>query len=71
MNWIEIDKILYCMIERHNTVEDVYKEAEKQFKWDRSQSRAAVDPLIKRHSKQLSVIDAPPKKTRVSKKSKQ
>jgi hypothetical protein len=64
MNWIEIDKMLYRMIERHSTAEDVYKEAEKQFKWDRSQSKAAVDPLIKRHGKLAVVADAPVKKTR-------
>lgn len=64
MNWIEIDQMLYRMIERHSTAEDVYKEAEKQFKWDRSQARAAVDPLIKRHGKLNTAEEQPVKKTR-------
>lgn len=50
MNWIEIDKMLLGIIERNDTVEAAYKEAEKQFKWNRSQSSSAIDPLLKRHS---------------------
>lgn len=50
MNWIEIDKILYNIINRHDSIEDAYKEAEKQFKWNRVQSKSAIDPLLKRHS---------------------
>jgi len=50
MNWIEIDKILLNIINRHDTVEAVYEEAEKQFKWNRVQSKSAIDPLLKRHS---------------------
>lgn len=50
MNWIEIDKILYNIINRHDTVEDMLKEAEKQFKWNRSQSEAAVKPLLNRNT---------------------
>jgi len=48
MNWIEIDKILYGMLERHDALDDIYIEAEKQFKWSRSQAMVAIDPLIKR-----------------------
>ena len=40
MNWIEIDKILYNIIARHDNTEDMLLEAEKQFKWNRSQSKA-------------------------------
>lgn len=50
MNWIEIDKILHNIINRHDSIEDVYVEAEKQFRWNRSQSKAAIDPLLKRHN---------------------
>lgn len=64
MNWIEIDKMLYRMIERHDTVEAVYREAEKHFKWDRSQTQAAVDPLLLRHGKLTPVADVVVKKTR-------
>ena len=49
MNWIEIDQILYRIIDRHDSAEDVYREAEKQFKWDRKQAQDAVDPLLKRY----------------------
>ena len=50
MNWIEIDKILYKIIARHDVVEDMLVEAEKQFKWNRSQSEAALLPLLKRNT---------------------
>ena len=49
MNWIQIDQILNRIIDRHDSAEDVYREAEKQFKWDRKQTRDAVDPLLKRY----------------------
>lgn len=67
MNWIEIDQILYRIIERHTSAEDVYKEAEKQFKWDRKQTQDAVDPLLKRHTELLNVakpVKKPSKKLR-------
>jgi hypothetical protein len=48
MNWIEIDKMLYAMISRHTALDDIYIEAETQFTWSRSQSMAAIDPLLKR-----------------------
>lgn len=63
MNWIEIDKILYKMIERHDTVDAIYAEAQKTFKWDSSQARTAIDPLLKRHGT-LKPVDQPAKKTR-------
>ena len=50
MNWIEIDKILYGIISRHDTVEDMLSEAKKQFKWTDSQAEAAVKPLLKRNT---------------------
>jgi hypothetical protein len=49
MNWIEIDKILYRIIKRHDTVDAIYAEAQKTFKWDLGQAKTAIDPLIKRH----------------------
>jgi hypothetical protein len=49
MNWLEIDKLLLGIIARHNSTEDIFLEAEKQFKWNRSQSEAAINPLLKRY----------------------
>lgn len=49
MNWIEIDQLLYKIIRRHDTVDAMYSEAQKIFKWDIDQAKAAIDPLIKRH----------------------
>jgi hypothetical protein len=65
MNWIEIDQILYRIIERHDSAEDIYAEAEKQFKWDRKQARDAVDPLLKCNTKNIVVAEMP--KTRSKK----
>lgn len=48
MNWIEIDKVLYGILSRHTSIQDVYAEAQKQFKWDLGQAQAAIDPLAKR-----------------------
>ena len=50
MNWLEIDKILYGIIARHDAVEDMYKEAKIQFKWNQSQAEAAIKPLLKRNN---------------------
>jgi len=50
LNWIEIDKILYGIINRHDAVEDMYKEAKIQFKWNQSQAEAAIKPLLKRNT---------------------
>jgi hypothetical protein len=50
MNWIEIDRILYGIIARHDAVEDMLAEAKKQFKWTQDQAEAAVLPLLKRHN---------------------
>jgi len=49
MNWIEIDKILRGIIARHDAVEDMLKEAKTQFKWNDSQTNAALLPLLKRN----------------------
>ncbi len=61
MNWIEIDRILYGIIARHDVVEDMLKEAERQFKWNRSQSEAAIKLLLKRNTL-LNVVAENPKK---------
>jgi hypothetical protein len=50
LNWIEIDKILYGIISRHDAVEDMYKEAKIQFKWNQSQAEAAIKPLLNRNT---------------------
>ena len=70
MNWIEIDKILYNIIERNDTVEEMYLEAEKQFKWNRSQAKAAIDPLLKRHTLHKVVEEPVVKRSKRSTKSK-
>lgn len=48
MNWLEIDAILYGIIARHDNVNDMLEEAQKQFKWTPSQADDAMRPLIKR-----------------------
>lgn len=64
MNWIEIDKILYRIVARHDNVDAIYAEAQKTFKWDLSQARTAIDPLLKRHGTLKPVTDQPKKNTR-------
>lgn len=59
MNWIEIDKILFNIIARHDCVEDMLAEAKKQFKWDNSQAEAAVLPLLKRNTLHNVVAEKP------------
>jgi hypothetical protein len=61
MNWIEIDKILYNIIARHDTVEGMLSEARKQFKWTQDQAEAAVLPLLKRNTL-LNVVAKKPEK---------
>ena len=72
MNWLEIDKILYGIIERHSTEQDVIEEARKQFKWSQIQAESAVKPLLKRHS-DLKPLQQPAKSRskRVTKTKKQ
>jgi len=48
LNWIEIDKILYGIIKRHDAVDDMIAEAMNQFKWTKRQSEIAIKPLLKR-----------------------
>ena len=50
MNWIEIDKMLYGIIARHDAVEDMLKEAKTQFKWNDRQAETALLPLLKRNN---------------------
>jgi len=50
LNWLEIDKILYGIIARHDAVEDMLKEAKTQFKWNDSQVKSALLPLLKRNN---------------------
>jgi len=57
MNWIEIDRILYGIITRHDVVEDMLVEAERQFKWNRSQSEAAIKPLLNRNTLHNVVVE--------------
>jgi hypothetical protein len=64
MNWIEIDHILYNIIARHDNTEDMLKEAERQFKWNRSQSEAAVLPLLKRNTFNNIVVEKPAKQSK-------
>jgi hypothetical protein len=64
MNWIEIDKILYKIIARHDNTEDMLLEAEKQFKWNRSQSEAAIKPLLNRNTFNNVVAENPKKQSK-------
>jgi len=59
VNWIEIDRILYGIIARHDAVEDMLSEAKKQFKWTDSQAQAAVLPLLKRNTFNNVVAEKP------------
>jgi 1,6-anhydro-N-acetylmuramate kinase len=68
LNWLEIDKILWSIIARHDVPEDMLVEAEKQFKWNRSQSEAALLPLLKRNT--FKEIPAKLPKTRSKNKTK-
>jgi len=63
LNWIEIDKILYGIIARHDVVEDMFEEAEKQFKWNRSQSQAAIIPLLKHNTNRVKLVKNPRKRS--------
>ena len=51
MNWIEIDKLLLKIIDRHATTSDMIAEAKKHFNWTHAQAESAIVPLIKRHKK--------------------
>lgn len=70
MNWIEIDKILYGIIGRHDSVEDMIKEARTQFKWNQSQAEAAVKPLLKRNTILKPVAEKPKSRSKRMTKSK-
>jgi hypothetical protein len=59
MNWIEIDRILYGIIARHDAIEDMLNEARKQFKWTQDQAEAAVLPLLKRNTFNNFVAEKP------------
>lgn len=73
MNWIEIDNLLYRMIERHTNkkiidVDSVYEEAKKQFKWNDSQAISAINPLVSRIDRlAITKNTITPKKKRKSK----
>ena len=58
MNWLEIDAILYGIIARHDNVNDMLEEAQKQFKWTPSQADDAMRPLIKRAGFNGAAVEA-------------
>ena len=68
MNWIEIDKMLYGIIARHDAVEDMLKEAKTQFKWTDSQAEAALKPLLKRNNINKIIAETPKKRSKRSTK---
>ena len=70
MNWLEIDKILYGIINRHDVVEDMLKEAKTQFKWNDRQAETALLPLLKRNTKKTIIIETPEKRSKRSTKRK-
>ena len=70
MNWLEIDKMLYGIIARHDAVEDMLKEAKTQFKWTDSQAEAALKPLLKRNNNNKIIAETPKKRSKQSTKRK-
>ena len=70
MNWLEIDKILYGIIARHDAIEDMLKEARTQFKWTDSQAQAAVKPLLKRNNINKIIAETPKTRSKRSTKRK-
>ena len=60
--------MLYGIIARHDAVEEMLVEAEKQFKWNRSQSEAALLPLLKRHTVKEIPAKTPKKRSKNKKK---
>jgi hypothetical protein len=70
VNWLEIDKILYGIITRHDAVEDMLKEAKTQFKWNDSQAQAALIPLLKHNTINNSIAETPRKRSKQSTKRK-
>ena len=70
MNWLEIDKMLYGIIARHDAVEDMLKEAKTQFKWNDSQANAALIPLLKRNTNKTIITETPKKRSKRSTKRK-
>ena len=59
MNWIEIDAILYKIIARHDNLNDMLEEAQKQFKWTRGQADDAIRPLLNRMGQHVKPVSAP------------
>ena len=70
MNWLEIDKILYGIIARHDAIEDMLKEAKTQFKWNDSQAEAALKPLLKRNNINKIIAETPKTRSKRSTKRK-
>ena len=70
MNWLEIDKMLWGIIARHDAVEDMLKEAKTQFKWNDSQANAALLPLLKRNTNKPIIAETPKKRSKRSTKRK-
>ena len=70
MNWLEIDKILYGIINRHDAVEDMLKEAKTQFKWNDRQAETALLPLLKRNTKKTNITETSKKRSKRSTKRK-
>jgi hypothetical protein len=65
MNWIEIDAILYKIIARHDNINDMLSEAQKQFKWTQDQADDAIRPLLGRMGQTApTTISAIPRKTK-------
>jgi len=70
VNWLEIDKMLYGIIARHDAVEDMLKEAKTQFKWNDRQAETALLPLLKRNSIDKIIAEPPKKRSKRSTKRK-
>jgi len=65
MNWIEIDAILYKIIARHDNINDMLEEAQKQFKWTRGQADDAIRPLLNRMGQNIKpIVSVKPTRTK-------
>jgi len=69
MNWIQIDKIILNLLDAHTDREKLYADVKKQFKWNDSQTKIAVDPLIERSNWHENSVKSVKKKSTRKKKS--
>ncbi len=62
--------MLYGIINRHDAVEDMLKEAKTHFKWNDRQAETALLPLLKRNTNKTIIAETPKKRSKRSTKRK-